>query len=184
MLEPAAAVPAAARCRQQPWQRRRRRRWGAAAARVQPLVLLLLCGLLGHNTHLAAGFRPPPPPPPTAAAAAAALNRGRRGGLPSLLPSSAAGVGVRTGPYGLGGGGRVRPLASSMAMDPPSDDGEDAGSIVKAEGGEGAGAGAEQQQQQVVPSLGALLRFTIPTLGIWLAGPIMSLVRAICGGCG
>ena len=28
----------------------------------------------------------------------------------------------------------------------------------------------------VVPRLGTLLRFTIPTLGVWLAGPIMSLV--------
>jgi Na+-driven multidrug efflux pump len=27
-----------------------------------------------------------------------------------------------------------------------------------------------------VPSLATLLRFTLPTLGIWLAGPIMSLV--------
>jgi len=31
-------------------------------------------------------------------------------------------------------------------------------------------------KDQAVPSLAALLRFTIPTLGIWLAGPIMSLV--------
>lgn len=30
--------------------------------------------------------------------------------------------------------------------------------------------------KQAVPTLAALLRFTIPTLGIWLAGPIMSLV--------
>lgn len=27
-----------------------------------------------------------------------------------------------------------------------------------------------------IPSLGTLLRFTLPTLGIWLASPIMSLV--------
>lgn len=34
----------------------------------------------------------------------------------------------------------------------------------------------QRKADEAVPSLAALLRFTIPTLGIWLAGPIMSLV--------
>ena len=62
-----------------------------------------------------------------------------------------------------------RPLASSLAVDPPAngDDGEGSETTPM----------VVTEEQHAVPSLGALLRFTIPTLGIWLAGPIMSLVR-------
>lgn len=71
-------------------------------------------------------------------------------------------------------------LGESVGLNPPSTAPGDALS------GQGSGPPAEDYLHssspptsagsQVVPSLATLLRFTLPTLGIWLAGPIMSLV--------
>lgn len=137
----------------------------------RPLLLVLLSSALVLGR--VAGFRPPVPAP------APLIIRG----IPSLPSSFAppAPAAVRAGfvttrrrhPFT----NQLPPLASSSlaAADPPSDDGD------------AAAKEAEEERQQAVPSLAALLRFTIPTLGIWLAGPIMSLVR-VCrewgsGGC-
>lgn len=122
--------------------------------RHRPLALLLLAVPL-LSTSFVGAFRPSIP------LSAARLAR--------------LGAGVRIG----NGDGRlqgrcIRPLASSLAMDPPSDDDGVDGAAVD----ESKQQAQQAEEQQVVPSLGALLRFTIPTLGIWLAGPIMSLVRA------
>lgn len=122
--------------------------------RHRPLALLLLAVPLLLTSFVGA-FRPPATPA-------------------TRLARLSAGVRIGNGRLQ---GRCIRPLASSLTMDPPSDDGDGVGGGVAAAVDE-----SKQQRQaeehQVVPSLGALLRFTIPTLGIWLAGPIMSLVRA------
>jgi hypothetical protein len=128
----------------------------------RPLLLVLLSGVLMMLGRVA-GFRPP------VAAPAPSIIRG----IPSLPSSFAppAPAAVRAGvvttrrrhPFN----NQLPQFASSSlaAADPPSDEGD------------AAAKEAEDERQQAVPSLAALLRFTIPTLGIWLAGPIMSLVR-------
>lgn len=59
----------------------------------------------------------------------------------------------------------------SVALQSPDSNAQDPSASAAA-----ATAAFKKAKQQAIPSLATLLRFTIPTLGIWLAGPIMSLV--------
>lgn len=149
---------------------RRRRRPAPAQRQGLALLLLLPCLLL----DLAAGFRLPLAPWP--------VRQAVRGIVPSALPSSSTAAHPATlaalppaAARAAGLRARFRPChrppaASSAALEPPPDDANAKGGVIVQQQ-------EEEEEGQVVPSLGALLRFTIPTLGIWLAGPIMSLVR-------
>lgn len=152
-------------------RRDRRRPAAAGAAPWRGLIRLVLCGLTG----LVAGFRLPVAP--------VALRIKGVPSLPSFAARSraAAGGGAEAGAgtrSRRGWGQQHRPLASSLAVDPPAngDDGEGASEATPV-------VVVAAEEQHAVPSLGALLRFTIPTLGIWLAGPIMSLVRTFVRTC-
>lgn len=135
------------------------------------LLLMLLSGALVLGR--VAAFRPPVAAPPPI------IIRGIPSLPPSFAPAAPAaasrdlGGGVHTGVFTIRrrlSFNQPALASSSLATHRPSDN--DMGAVEAM-----AGAMEEDERQQAVPSLAALLRFTIPTLGIWLAGPIMSLVR-------